>query len=148
MQQNPAGAFFPEGVGPRLPFGGPMSFNNVIHLQDIHPAVELSHYEEIIEQRLVQVFGELDSQGINRSLLLDPADRPAYIKCKAAVAQLSSLETMASRGVKTPEDLREHIQLVHDLSAVLEDITSAELRTYSLDLLRSMDMEIRSQKRA
>ncbi|MEA8592553.1 hypothetical protein PZT57_28290 [Pseudomonas aeruginosa] len=125
-----------------------MTDNNVIHLQNINPALELSHYEEIIEKRRVQLFGEMDTQGFNKILLLDAADRPAYIKCKAAVAQLGTLETMASRGVKTPEDLREHIQLVHDLSAVLTDITAAELRTYSLDLLRSMDMEMRSQRTA
>lgn len=125
-----------------------MSDNNVIHLQNINPAVELSHYEEIIEERRVKLLGGMDIQGFNKILLLDPVDRPAYLKCKAAVAQLGSLETMASRGVKTPEDLREHIQLVHDLSAVLTDITAAELRTYSLDLLRSMDAEMRSQRRA
>ncbi|HHQ2714421.1 TPA: hypothetical protein ACSPMB_000250 [Pseudomonas aeruginosa] len=125
-----------------------MTDNNVIHLQNINPALELSHYEEIIEKRRAQLFGEMDTQGFNKILLLDVADRPAYIKCKAAVAQLGTLETMASRGVKTPEDLREHIQLVHDLSAVLTDINAAELRTYSLDLLRSMDMEVRSQRTA
>lgn len=125
-----------------------MTDNNVIHLQNINPALELSHYEEIIEKRRAQLFGEMDTQGFNKILLLDVADRPAYIKCKAAVAQLGTLDTMASRGVKTPEDLREHIQLVHDLSAVLTDINAAELRTYSLDLLRSMDMEMRSQRTA
>ncbi|RNF58551.1 hypothetical protein EFK68_04080 [Pseudomonas aeruginosa] len=125
-----------------------MKDNNVIHLQNINPALELSHYEEIIEKRRAQLFGEMDTQGFNKILLLDVADRPEYIKCKAAVAQLGTLETMASRGVKTPEDLREHIQLVHELSAVLTDITAAELRTYSLDLLRSMDMEMRSQRTA
>jgi hypothetical protein len=125
-----------------------MTDNNVIHLQNINPALELSHYEEIIEKRRAQLFGEMDTQGFNKILLLDVADRPEYIKCKAAVAQLGTLETMASRGVKTPEDLREHIQLVHDLSAILTDITAAELRTYSLDLLRSMDMELRSQRMA
>lgn len=125
-----------------------MTDNNVIHLQNINPALELSHYEEIIEKRRAQLFGEMDTQGFNKILLLDVADRPAYIKCKAAVAQLGTLETMASRGVKTPEDLREHIQLVHDLSAVLTDINAAELRTYSLDLLRSMDIEMRSQRTA
>lgn len=125
-----------------------MTDNNVIHLQNINPSLELSHYEEIIEKRRAQLFGEMDTQGFNKILLLDVADRPEYIKCKAAVAQLGTLETMASRGVKTPEDLREHIQLVHELSAVLTDITAAELRTYSLDLLRSMDMEMRSQRTA
>lgn len=125
-----------------------MSKNQVVQLHIHNPAVELSHYEEIIESRRLQLFGELSTLGYDRMLLLDAADRPAYLRCKAAVEHLSTLETLASRGLRTAEDLHEHIQLVHDLSNVLKDITAAELRTYSLDLLRSMDAEMQSQRRA
>lgn len=125
-----------------------MNTANVIHLQDINPALELSHYDEIIEQRRASLFGKSDSSGFDMILLLDPADRPGYLKCKAMVEQMKSLDAMSGRGVKTPEDLREHIQHVHDLSAVLTDITAAELRTYSLDLLREMNAEIRGCARA
>lgn len=119
-----------------------------IHLQDINPAVELSHYEEIIEQRRKKLFGDMPLGAFEGIMLLDPEDRPAYVKCKAMVAQMETLEVMASRGVKTPEDLREHIQLVHDLSLNHEEISAAELRTFSLDLLRSMHQEVMSRRRA
>lgn len=119
-----------------------------IHLQNINPAVELSHYEEIIQQRQKQLFGDLELEGYERVMLLDPDQRSPYLLCKAAVAEMELREPMASKGVKTPEDLREHIQLVHDLSAVYSNIPASELRCYSLDLLRSMEAEARSRRTA
>ncbi|HEP8970422.1 TPA: hypothetical protein VDU83_002761 [Pseudomonas aeruginosa] len=116
-----------------------------IHLQNINPAIELNHYEEVMQQRQKQLFGDLVMEGHERILLLDPEQRAPYLVCKAAVKEMEMREPLASKGVKTPEDHREFIQLVHDLSTVYSAIPASELRGYSLDLLRSMEKEAKSR---
>jgi len=111
---------------------------NQVHFQDVDPRVLLSHFEEQISDRRRKLSLE-GSECVHDVQLLDIDDRPAYLMCLVAIKSFQSLH--GRLGIHTPADMVEHIQLVEHLSAKQADVSPGELRTFSLDLLRSMRTE-------
>lgn len=111
-----------------------------IHLQGIDPRVELSHYNEIIDRRR-QTLGLTEATSLPSVLLLDSKDdRKNYLLALAAVKLYESAH--GSRGIHTLTDMKEYIELVNELSKAQKQTPASELRTFSLDLLRSMRNEL------
>ena len=108
---------------------------NNIRLQDVDPRILMSHFEEQIRVRRQNLQLE-GMQGIQDIQLLDVADRPTYLMCLAAIKAFESLH--GRLGINTLADMAKHIRLVELLSVTQSEVLPGELRTFSLDLLRSM----------
>ncbi|TCV62850.1 hypothetical protein [Pseudomonas fluorescens] len=118
-----------------------------MHYEPVHKLTDdlqlrYSHYREIIEQRKRRLFPNGEEEGFADSLLLDRRDRPHYLAALAGISQLEIDAGLGERGIITTEHLREHIELVHQISAECRNVPAFELRLYSLDLLRAMKAEM------
>jgi hypothetical protein len=133
-------------VGLGIHVGGSMN-NFAVELLSPNPALMLSHFREIIDQRKVALFPKGGHEGVSEVLLLDKKDRPLYLACRDDVSDHEITASSLERGITTAAHLREFIELVHLISAECSSIPASELRMYHLDLLRAMGDEI-LQKRA
>lgn len=111
---------------------------STITLQDVDPRVLITHFEEQISQRRKTL--NLEDAKIQGFLLLEQQDRKTYLCCLAAMKRFESLH--GSLGIKTPADMMDHIQLVEHLALQQRELTAADLRKFSLDLLRSMSLGV------
>ncbi|MGI0646979.1 hypothetical protein ACRCPS_18340 [Pseudomonas aeruginosa] len=110
-------------------------------LKGVDPRIELRHFQDVIAER--RKSHDLVGEPIPPALLLDPADRPRYLLCFAAVKQFEVLK--GKRGISDIHDMVEHLELVREFSLGQDKIPASELRTYSLDLLRSMKGQMAKQ---
>lgn len=108
-----------------------------IHLQGIDPRVELSHYEELIQRKRERIGG---AEVPSVLLLESKEDRKRYLLCQAAIKLYPSVH--GSLGIATVTDMGEHITLVNEIAQAHPEIPMAELRTFHIDLLRSMQSEL------
>jgi hypothetical protein len=116
---------------------------NNIYLQDIDPRVELSHYQEMIGSKREKI--GLGSSKVPLVLMLDSQhDRKRYLLCLAAVREFQSVH--GSRGINTLTDMGEYITLVDEIAKGQTQTPASELRTFSLDLLRSMRSQMQRRR--
>lgn len=114
-----------------------------IHLQGLDPRVELSHYNEIIQNRREAL--DLQSANLPAVLMLDSKeDRKRYLLCLASMKQFESIQ--GSRGIHTLTDMQEFIELVDEIATAQHQTPASELRMFHLDLLRSMRSELQAKR--
>jgi hypothetical protein len=109
---------------------------NNISMQDVDPRILLAHYEEVIARKRESVEGVF--KNVPGSMLLDMPDRKHYLMCLGAMQRFESVK--GTMGIQTPADMVEHIQLVEYLALNQSEVSAGELRTFSLQLLRSMQI--------
>ncbi|RJX72656.1 hypothetical protein [Pseudomonas sp. LS-2] len=117
-------------------------FNEPIHRLTNDAQLRYSHYRGLIEQRKRLLFPEGVEEGFPDSLLLDRRDRPHYLATVASISQIEIDAGLGERGIATASDLREHIELVHEISSACSTMPAYELRHYNLQLLRAMKAEM------